>query len=407
MNITQTIFSFRDDKTITFPFRVNNSDDFITTNNEKHSSNNFITNAKTPLNNNSNNEIKKYHLPLFELDYQQLSLDSNNVINDNLFYTFKDSGGNNKLRVKFQTNIFIPEPFMEQQINAKIRDMNMNKEQKEKYFLETKEICDKINLVRDKIMLKPNERRRHLKRKIMLEIKNKEESNETLKTGRKKKSDGTIRFHNKYSLDNLFNKAKNMINKSLIEFINILINIIYSKEQIKRMFLELNIEKKKSNPKLMKVIKDNQYDFIKDKKKSRDILKLLTFTVKEYLCNELSTKYTNLPNDYNEKVIEWILKDDNNKIIFDFIFNKLKIEDWVDIFLYNKKLKDCYFFNSLDLATQKIIKENIIGIDYYFEEIYSDNKGNIDKDYFHCLLLLIYNLRRYILIKEKRNCPKK
>ena len=41
----------------------------------------------------------------------------------------------------------------------------------------------------------------------------------------------------------------------------------------------------------MKVIKDNQYDFIKDKKKSSDILKLLTFKVKEYLCNELSTKY--------------------------------------------------------------------------------------------------------------------
>ena len=407
MNISQTIFSFRDNKTASFPFRVNDSDDFITTNNEKHRCNIFTSNAKTPLNNN-NNEIKKHDSSLFELEYKQPSLDSNNVINDNLFYTFKDSGvNNNKLRIKFQTNIFIPEPFMEQQINAKIRDMNMNKEQKEKYFLETKEMCDKINLVRDKIMLKPNERRRHLKRKIMLEIKNKEESNETLKTGRKKKSDGTIRFHNKYSLDNLFNKAKNMINKSLIEFINILINAIYSKEQIKRMFLELNIEKKKSNPKLMKVIKDNQYDFIKDKKKSSDILKLLTFTVKEYLCNELSTKYTNLPNDYNEKVIEWILKDDNNKIIFDFIFNKLKIEDWVDIFLYNKKLKDCYFFNSLDLATQKIIKENIIGIDYYFEEIYSDNKGNIDKDYFHCLLLLIYNLRRYILIKEKRNCPKK
>ena len=153
-------------------------------------------------------------------------------------------------------------------------------------------------------------------------------------------------------------------------------------------------------------VKDNQYDFIKDKKKSNDILKLFTFTVKEYLCNELSTKYTNLPNDYNEKVIEWILKDDNNKIIFDFIFNKLKIEDWVDIFLYNKKLKDCNCFNSLNLSNQKIIKENIIGIDYYFEEIYSDNKGIVDNDYFHCFLLLIYNLRRYIMIKEKRNFQK-
>ena len=157
----------------------------------------------------------------------------------------------------------------------------------------------------------------------------------------------------------------------------------------------------------MKVIKDNQYDFIKDKKKSSDILKLFSITVKEYLCNKLSTKYTNLPNDYNEKVIAWLLKDDNNKIIFDFIFNKLKIEDWVDIFLYRKKLKDYFAFNSINQNSQKIIKENIIGIDYYFEEIYSDNKGIVDNDYFHCFLLLIYNLRRYILIKEKRNCSKK
>ena len=256
-------------------------------------------------------------------------------------------------------------------------------------------------------MLKKNERRRHLKRKNgVFENKNKDESNETIKTGRKKKSDGTNRFHNKYSLDNLFNKAKNMINKSLIEFINILINKIYTKEKIKRMFLELNIEKKKSNSKLIKVIKDNQYNFIKDKKNS-DILKLFSLTIKEYLCNEISTKYTNLPSDYNEKVIKWILKDDNNKEISDFIFNKLKIEDWVDIFLYRKKLKDYFAFNSINQNSQKIIKENIIGIDYYFQEIYLDNKGNADKEYFHCFLLLIYNLRRYIMIKEKRNCQKK
>ena len=48
MNISQTIFSFRDNKTITFPFRVNDSDDFITTNNEKHRCNIFTSNAKTP-----------------------------------------------------------------------------------------------------------------------------------------------------------------------------------------------------------------------------------------------------------------------------------------------------------------------------------------------------------------------
>ena len=327
---------------------------------------------------------------------------------DNIMKIDSSIDTDNKTKILFEVNTLIPDPFLEYQINAIIRTMDINKEQKEKYFLETKEICDKIYLVRDKIMLKKNERRRHLKRKNgVFENKNKDESNETIKIGRKKKSDGSIRFHNKYSLDNLFNKAKNMINKSLIEFINILINKIYTKEKIKRMFLELNIEKKKSNSKLIKVIKDNQYNFIKDKKKSSDILKLFSLTIKEYLCNEISTKYTNLPSDYNEKVIKWILKDDKNKEISDFIFNKLKIEDWVDIFLYRKKLKDYFAFNSINQNSQKIIKENIIGIDYYFQEIYLDNKGNADKEYFHCFLLLIYNLRRYVMIKEKRNCQKK
>jgi len=314
----------------------------------------------------------------------------------------------NKTKAIFQVNDFIPEPFLEHQINAIIRIMNINKVEKEKYFLETKDLSNKIYLVRNKIMLKPNERRKHLKRKnIQLKSKNKEEAKVTTKTGRKKKSDGTVRYHNKYSPDNLFSKTKNIINKSLIEFINILINNIYTREKIKMMFLELNIKRKKFNSKLIKVIKNNQYNFIKDKKKNVDIFKLFTLTVKEYLCNEISTKYKKLPYNYNEKVITWLLKDDNNKNIFDFIFNKLKIEEWVDIFLYKNKLKGSFDFNLINQNSQKIIKENIIGIDYYFKEIYLDNKGNADKDYFHCFLLLMYNLRRYIMIKEKRNCQKK
>ena len=182
MNISQTLSSFREGKIISFPYKINDSEDLISNNEKIHSNNN----SKTPLNNN--NDIKKYPFSLFELDYQQSPSYYNNTINDNLFYSFKESGSdNNKLRIKFQTDIIIPEPFMEQQINAKIRIMNMNKEQKEKYFLETKEICDKIYLVRDKIMLKKNERRRHLKRKNgLFENKKKDESNETIKIGRKK-----------------------------------------------------------------------------------------------------------------------------------------------------------------------------------------------------------------------------
>ena len=375
---------------------------------EENSEDNYFFSPEYLSNNFIN--INPFSQPEGDINPLSLSTEENlmNIEAPRYYFLESDTTNNNKTKIRFQVNVFIPEPFLEYQINAIIRTMDINKEQKEKYFLETKEIYDKVYLVRNKIMLKPNERRRHLKEKYsQFESIDKVETNEMIKTGRKKKSDGTIRFHNKYSLDNLFNKAKNLINKSLIEFINIIINNIYTKKQIKVMFIELNIEKKKSNSKLIKVIKDNEYNFLKDKKKSNDILKLFSLTVKEYLCNEISTKYTNLPNDYNEKVIKWLLKDVNNKEIFDFIFNRLKIEDWIDIFLYQKKLKDFFGFNSINKNSQKIIKENIIGIDYYFNEIYLDNQGNEDKAYFHCFLLLIYNLRRYILIKEKRNCSKK
>ena len=399
MTLNQIYFNFIDNqRSLLSLFKYDFSD--LQINEEENSENNMMLNQG-----NLGNNFLEIN-PFSQMEEEVFS--SSLPTGDNIMKIDSSIDTDNKTKILFEVNTLIPDPFLEYQINVIIRLMDINKEQKEKYYLETKEICDKIYLVRDKIMLKKNERRRHLKRKNgVFENKNKDESNETIKTGRKKKSDGTNRFHNKYSLDNLFNKAKNMINKSLIEFINILINKIYTKEKIKRMFLELNIEKKKSNSKLIKVIKDNQYNFIKDKKKSSDILKLFSLTIKEYLCNEISTKYTNLPSDYNEKVIKWILKDDNNKEISDFIFNKLKIEDWVDIFLYRKKLKDYFAFNSINQNSQKIIKENIIGIDYYFQEIYLDNKGNADKKYFHCFLLLIYNLRRYVMIKEKRNCQKK
>ena len=398
MTINHIDFSSIDNKNSFFSIFKYNFQDFEI-DEEENSESNLLFNPG----NLGNNFLNINYFPQMEKDIFSFSLpiESNKMKNETSKNNFKELNTDNKTKALFQVNIFVPEPFLENQINAIIRIININKEQKRKYFLETKEICNKIYLVKNKIMLKPNERIRHLKGKNMIfESKNKDETNETVKTGRKKKFDVSIRFHNKFSLDNIFNKAKNIINKSLIEFINILINHIYSKEKIKLMFLELNIEKKKSNSNQIKVIKDNQYDFIKDKKKRSDILKLFALTVKEYLCNKLSTKYINLPNDYNEKVIEWLLGDDNNKNIFEFIFNKLIIEDWVDIFLYKKKLKDCFGFNTMNQTDKKIIKENLIGIDYYLDEIY------LDKVYFHCFLLLIYNIKRYILIKEKRNCQR-
>ena len=85
----------------------------------------------------------------------------------------------------------------------------------------------------------------------------------------------------------------------------------------------------------------------------------------------------------------------------------MKIEDWLDIFIYQKKIKDFSEYNSLNEERQKVINQSLIRIDNYFEEIYKDKEGNIDKSYFHCFLVLIYNLRRFLWISEKRNPKKK
>ena len=85
----------------------------------------------------------------------------------------------------------------------------------------------------------------------------------------------------------------------------------------------------------------------------------------------------------------------------------MKIEDWLDIFIYQKKIKDFSEYNSLNEERQKVINQSLIRIDNYFEEIYKDKEGNIDKSYFHYFLVLIYNLRRFLWISEKRNPKKK
>lgn len=144
--------------------------------------------------------------------------------------------------------------------------MNINLKDKKKYLLETKDKKDKIDLIRKRIMLKSNERRKNLKEKRKKEIKLQLKSE--FKFGRKKMTDTSNRLHDNYSPDNLIAKIKNMINKSPIKFINQLIKSIYDNEQIKQIYIEFGIKKKSSKSKILKVIKENEYGFIEEKRKA-------------------------------------------------------------------------------------------------------------------------------------------
>ena len=129
-------------------------------------------------------------------------------------------------------------------------------------------------------------------------------------------------------------------------------------------------------------------------------------TIKDYLSNKISPKYTGFPLEYNALIIKQLLLDKNNKDIFDFIFNNLKIEDWLNIFIYQKKFKDFFKYESLPKNKKDKIKEGFIGIDSYFDKIYKNGDKN-GKIYFHCFMVMIYNFVRFIMIKEKRNTEQK
>ena len=288
-----------------------------------------------------------------------------------------------KQKELFKTNqIIIPqEPFLENKINTKLSLMNKRKK------IELDKDCHHIIIERIRLELKTNSKKRIRGLKLTAEII----SNE----GRRKKCD--------LRKDIMISRIINMCSNSLILTINKIINAVYDKEQKKKILISINLSKDKSE----QIIKKIDYQKYKEHMKTmNDYLKLLSLTIGQYLSRELSSKFKekNYPKNYNEIVMNNILKDENNNEIFKFLFNCLKYEDWVDIFIYKKELEDFDEYNSLDENQRKIIKENLDRLDNYIYKIYKkdNDKTANDKIYFHSFCLLIYNLKTYLSLIEKR-----
>ena len=296
----------------------------------------------------------------------------------------------NKAKIFFKTRIEIniPKPFLENEICVLFKKMKIDKETKIKFISCLNKFSKKKEEIKDKLLLNQNERRKNLDNKIKIKDK--------FKTGRKLKNDISRRSHNKYSFDNLVDKIKNMINTSLLFFCNKVIKTIYENNpKTKQIFTDAELPKKISTKKVIKEIDKN---FIVNKKKGNEILELLNMTVRDYLCNKISTKYSKIPSQYNELIINQLLSDENNKDIFDFLLNNIKIEDYLNIFLHQKEFKDILNYDRLNNSQKQILKNNNVSICNYLKKIYIK-----DETYFQCLVILIYNFRRYLMIRERRN----
>lgn len=230
---------------------------------------------------------------------------------------------------------------------------------------ELKEMEDEMNLLKKK--------RKKYGEKV--ESKN---DNSKYEKGRKKREDLPERKHNKKSADNIIKKIKGIILEYLLVFVNEIIN---NKNKLKSLDYKKNV----------------------DKIKKDEDLKLLETSVKDYLSQDISSKYFKTPIDWNKELINSILNEQKDSEVINFVFN-MKIKDWIELFTLKKSIYD---FESLSNIGCKEIEnklQKIQSIRKVFDEIL---KKNEDDFYFTKLVFYLFNYERWFKNKRGRNRKKK
>ena len=144
---------------------------------------------------------------------------------ENKFNVTTNKSGNsnlNETKNKFSVKIEY-KPYFEKEINQIIKQMDLNKENNEKFLLNPNYNNIYIQNIKE-ILTKNNNIRRINKNQDNI-IKKEEKKNNI---GRKKKNDKSKNNHNKYIPDNIVKKIKNRVSDFLVEFTNNLINSIYN-----------------------------------------------------------------------------------------------------------------------------------------------------------------------------------
>ena len=314
----------------------------------------------------------------------------------------KNSVLNKKAKRKFKTTFLFN---FEENINNIIRRMKLNEEEKKGIFLDEDKSSEEIDTIWMELTNEKQRRRNETKEKNCIrEVK---DIKTKFKQGRKKKDDNTKRKRNKYSTYNIMKKIKNKIIHYLLLFINKLIKSLYTKEQINEILFELDLPQIKSYNKPIQVIKKIEHEIYAKNTKRDENLKFLSSTIKAYLSNNISKKFIGIPPNSNEIIISRLFQDEDKKDIFDFIFNELHIEDWLNIFTYKKELEDyATIKNILNKNQIQVISNNFIRIDNLLLELIN-NYEDINNNYFHCFTILIYNFKEYLNRMESRKRKKK
>ena len=186
--------------------------------------------------------------------------------------------------------------------------------------------------------------------------------------------------------------------------VNRVIKSLYTKEQINQILNELHLPEIKSYLKPIEVIKKIEHKKFANETKRDENIKFLNKNIKDLLSNNVSGKFKALPSNSNELIISRLLQEEDNKDIFDFIFNELTVGDFLDIFTKKTELISLPKI-SLNNKEIEIIEESLEKIDSLLLKVLEEYNG--DRNYYHCFTILIYNFKEFLDNKESREKKKK
>ena len=226
--------------------------------------------------------------------------------------------------------------------------------------------------------------------------KKKKEEKEPQKLGRHKKDEIKKEGkHNCQSQDNVIKKIKSKILYYLNQFIN---NILNKRISFNKKMDYIKVIKNKFEYEKIILIQDLNYDMTVNETEKEINLRFLKMPLKDFLSINISTKLSTYSKDSNKRIIEEILKNEDDEVI-QFILRELTFGDWIEIFIYKKEITDLK--NNLTKSQINEIMNNFKRIDYLIEDMDKESKNNKNVC-FPIFIILLYNYERWYFIKQGR-----
>jgi hypothetical protein len=294
--------------------------------------------------------IAKDHFPIFISEKKDIFYTTKNIEKKELINGLKNKDNVNKLNEKTvkvksdKNNCFSNDTQNNIEKKNKIPEFYSMNDIKTQFGDMLKGVSVDLFKKDQKILEAEDELQSYMKKKIKYDDFNEElKFNGTKrKRGRKKRNDLAERIHGKYSSDNIIKKIKGALFKSLVQFINKIL-------QRDKIIKDLNYKK-----------------YINQLKKDINI-KYLHLCIKDLLSFEISP-YKSCNVNSNKDNIKKILEEEKSNEMIMYIFN-MKFRDWIDIFTMKKEIKLVNGYEIIEKSLPKItdlLKDILIKNDIIF-----------------------------------------